>query len=97
MNAEEIYKHAYIKKPLSELYSNPFSVPEEFLLEWFKDAYDYQRSHSDEELAQFIRLKPEEVLTWLEEASVFAWEAKRAWLKKYRKTLPAKFSKRRRP
>ena len=57
MKIEEIYKYAYIKKPLHEIYSSPKLVPPEFILEWFKDAFDYQRLHSDEELLQFMSLK----------------------------------------
>ena len=82
MDVSELYKYAYIKKPLNEIYSDPSLVPEEFLLEWVKDTFDYQRPHSKEELNEFFKLTPEQVLTWLEEAVVFAWEAKREWLKK---------------
>lgn len=73
----ELYKYAYVKGPLNEIYPDSSSVPEEFLMDWLKDAYDYQRLHSDEELMEFLRLTPEQILTWLEEAAIFMWEAKR--------------------
>lgn len=76
MDIEELYKYAYIKKSLNEIYSEPSSVPLEFIIEWFKDTYDYQRIHSDEELKEFLSLAPEQILKWLEEAMVFTWEVK---------------------
>jgi hypothetical protein len=90
MEIGELYTYAYLKKPLNEIYSDPSSVPEEFLMEWFKDKYDYQwfkdkydyqRLHSDEELLEFLELTPEQIMTWLKDAAIFAWEAKREWLK----------------
>ena len=54
------------------------AVPEE----WVTDSYDYQRLHSDEELKEFLKLTPEQILTWLEEEVVFVWEAKRQWMEK---------------
>jgi hypothetical protein len=86
MDVKELYKYAYLKRPLNEIYSDPSSVPEEFLMEWFKDNYDYQRRHSDEELKEFLELTPEQIMTWLEEAAIFAWEAKRAWLKRSKRS-----------
>jgi len=79
MDVEELYKYAYIKRPLNEVYPDPSLVPPEFIMEWFKDSFDYKRIHSDEELMQFISLKPEEILKWLEEALIFTWEAKRSF------------------
>jgi len=82
MDVKELYKYAYVKRPLNEIYSDPSSVPEEFLMEWFKDSYDYKRLHSDEELKEFMELTPEQIMTWLEEAAIFVWEAKKEWLKR---------------
>jgi hypothetical protein len=82
MDVKELYTYAYLKRPLNEIYSDPSSVPEEFLMEWFKDSYDYQRLHSDEELKEFLELTPEQIMTWLEQAAIFVWEAKREWLKR---------------
>jgi hypothetical protein len=90
MDVKELYKYAYVKRPLNEIYSDPSSVPEEFLMEWFKDNYDYKRLHSDEELKEFLALTPEQIMTWLEQAAVFVWEAKMAWLNKSRKSSPSK-------
>lgn len=82
MEIKEFYKYAYLKKPLNELFQNPSEVPFEFLLEWFKDTFDYQRIHSEEEMEDFINLKPEDILKWLEDAVRLTWEAKRRlWLR----------------
>jgi hypothetical protein len=48
------------------------------LLEWFKDTFDYQRIHSEEEIKDFISLKPEDILGWLEEAARLTLEAKKS-------------------
>jgi hypothetical protein len=77
MDIRELYRYAYVKRPLNEIYPDPSSVPEGFLMEWLKDTYDYQRLHSDEELRKFLTLTPEQILTWLEEAASFVWEAKK--------------------
>lgn len=90
MDVKELYTYAYLKRPLNEIYSDPSSVPEEFLMEWFKDNYDYQRLHSDEELKEFLELTPEQIMTWLEEAAIFVWEAKKEWLKKLHGSKPSK-------
>jgi len=76
MDIKELYKYAYIKRPLNEEYQEPSSVPQEFYLDWLKDTCDYMRIHSDEELDEFLTLTPEQILNWLEEAVVFVWEAK---------------------
>ena len=55
MDIKELYKYAYIKRPLNEIYKDSSSVPQEFL-----------------------RLTPEQILEWLEEAMIFAWETKKA-------------------
>jgi len=81
MNIDELYQYAYLKRPLNEIYQDPILVPKEFLLDWFKDEYDYQRPHSDEELRQSMALTPEQILTWLEEAAALLWETKNNWLK----------------
>ena len=90
MDLEQLYKYAYLKRPLNEIYADPSSVPEEFLMEWFKDKYDYQRLHSDEELKEFMELTPEQIMAWLEEAAIFVWEAKREWLKRCKGGKPSK-------
>lgn len=78
MDIKELYQYAYIKRPLNEIYHDPSSVRQEFIIDWLKDSYDYQRLHSDEELKEFLTLTPEQILRWLEEAMIFIWEAKKA-------------------
>ena len=78
MNLKELCKYAYIKKPLNEIFQRPSEVPFEFLLEWFKDTFDYQRIHSEVEIKDFISLKPEDILDWLEEAARLTLEAKKS-------------------
>jgi hypothetical protein len=90
MDIKELYKYAYVKRPLNEIYSDPSSVPEEFLMEWFKDNYDYQRLHSDEKLKEFLELTPEQIMTWLEQAAIFVWEAKREWLRRAKEGTASK-------
>lgn len=77
MKVKELYKYAYIKKPLNEVYPDPSLVPDEFFMDWLKDTYDYQRLHSDEELKESLELTPEQILTWLEKAATLVWEAKK--------------------
>ena len=74
---DDIYRYAYRKRPLHEVYPDLSDVPEEFILEWFKDRYDYPRLHTGEELKAMMALPPEAVLQWLEEAGEFVWAAKR--------------------
>jgi hypothetical protein len=78
VDIKELYQYAYIKRPLNEIYHDPSSVRQEFIIDWLKDSYDYQRLHSDEELKEFLTLTPEQILRWLEEAMIFIWEAKKA-------------------
>lgn len=73
---QDIYRYAYRKRPLHEVYPDLADVPEEFILEWFKDRYDYPRLHTGEELKTMTALPPEAVLQWLEEAVEFVWAAK---------------------
>ena len=81
MDIKELYKYAYLKKPLNEQFQSPAEVPFEFLMEWFKDTFDYQRIHSEEEIKDFINLKPEDILYWLEDAVRLTWKVKRSvWL-----------------
>ncbi len=47
-------------------------------MEWFKDTFDYQRIHSEEEIQDFISLKPEDILDWLEGAARLTLEAKKS-------------------
>jgi len=78
LDIKELYKYAYIKRPLNEIYKDSSSVPQEFLMDWYKDSYDYQRLHTDDELKETLKLTPEQILEWLEEAMIFAWETKKA-------------------
>ena len=73
MDTQDLYRFAYVKRPLSEAFSERASVPEAYLLDWLKDSYDRQRPRSDEELQRFLSLTPEEILTWLEEGAEFVW------------------------
>ena len=50
-------------------------------MDWYKDSYDYQRIHSDEELKESLRLTPEQILEWLEGVMVFVWETKKNTLR----------------
>ncbi len=77
MEIEEFYRHAYLKESLNEKFQSPAEVPLEFLLEWFKDTYDYQRIHSEEEIKDSINLKPEDILNWLEDAVRLTREVKK--------------------
>jgi len=81
MDLKELYKYAYLKKPLNETYHSLSEVPFEFLMEWFKDTFDFQRIHSEEEINNFISLKPKDILDWLEDAARLTWDAKKImWL-----------------
>ncbi|MBI4666791.1 MAG: hypothetical protein HY751_10330 [Nitrospinae bacterium] len=80
MTLDELWKYAYVKRPLTEIYSSVDDVPFEFKMEWLKDAYDYKRTYSDEEIASRPNLTPEQVLDWLEEVVPLIWEAKMAEL-----------------
>lgn len=62
MDIKELYKYAYIKRPLNEIYKDSSSVPLEFLMDWYKFSYDYQRLHTEEELKEFLKLTPEQIL-----------------------------------
>jgi len=77
MRVHDLYQYAYVKRPMTEIFSEASQVPPEYLFDWLKDAYDYQRTYSDEELKRFLRLKPIDILEWLEEASTFVWETKK--------------------
>lgn len=74
MTINELYKYAYLKKPLNEIYPDISLVPSEFIIEWLKDSYDYKRLHSEEELKEWLALTPVQILEWLEEAMLFVWE-----------------------
>lgn len=62
---------------MTEIFGEVSQVPAEYLFDWLKDAYDYQRTYSDEELMRFMQLSPADILEWLEEASAFMWETKK--------------------
>lgn len=80
MNIKELYEqYAYIKRPLNEIYHDSSQVPQEFMIEWFKDSFDYERMHSDEELRDFLKLSPVQILKWLEEAAAFTVEIKKSF------------------
>jgi hypothetical protein len=74
---DALHRFAYRKSPLHERYPDLADVPEAFLLDWFKDRYDYPRLHTREEIQTMMSLPPEAVLTWLEEAVELTWTAKR--------------------
>jgi hypothetical protein len=78
MDLEHLYEFGYIKTPLDKVFDRRTSVPDEWLMDWLKDTNDYQRSHSEEELRASGSLTREQILDWLEEASEFVWEAKKA-------------------
>ena len=80
MDIEELYRYAYVKQPLHEVYPNLSEVPSEFILEWFKDAFDHERIHSEEEIMDGTSATPAEILEWLEEAAALSWEAKKVLL-----------------
>jgi len=80
VDAEEVYRYAYRKRPLHEVYPDPAEVPPEFLLEWFKDVFDRERVHSEDELMDGLSATPGAILDWLEEAAALTWEAKKASL-----------------
>ncbi len=78
MDVERLYEFGYIKTPLDKVFDRRSSVPDEWLMDWLKDTNDYQRSHSEEELRLSGSFTREQILDWLEEASEFVWEAKKA-------------------
>ena len=77
MDTKDLYHFAYVKRPLSEAFSERASVPDAYLVDWLKDSYDRHRPHSDEELQRFLSLTPDEILTWLEEGAEFVWEVQK--------------------
>ena len=78
MDLDELYRYAYVKRPLHEVYTDVSEVPPEFLLEWYKDAFDRERVHSEEEILSGLSATPAQILQWLEEAAALTWEAKKA-------------------
>ncbi|MEW6324039.1 MAG: hypothetical protein AB1515_01485 [Nitrospirota bacterium] len=83
---DDMRQYAYRKRPLHEIYPELVDVPEVFLLEWFKDRYDYVRLHTNEELGRMKAIPPEALLQWLEEAGEFVWAAKhQEWEEQRRK------------
>jgi hypothetical protein len=56
----------------------PANRPDEYLMNWLKDTYDYQRSHSDEELRASLSFTHERIFVCLQETAEFVWEAKKA-------------------
>ena len=77
MDLEELYRYAYRKRPLNEVYRDISEVPPEFVIVWLKDSFDYQRSHSEEDLKRTLDLSPEDILNWLEGAVEFVWQTKK--------------------
>ena len=69
-----------IKGPLYEYFDGASQVPSDFLMEWFKDAFDYQRIHDAEEIDEFLSLQPEEIFVCLEESARLCWEMKKAMI-----------------
>ena len=82
----EILQYAYRKQPLDQLYQDLADVPEELILEWFKDRYDYIRLHTSDELRDMKSIPPEAILDWLAEATEFVWTIKhKEWEERRRK------------
>ncbi|MFH1123974.1 MAG: hypothetical protein V1758_09995 [Pseudomonadota bacterium] len=71
MKIEDLYRFAYTKTPLDKVFDRLSAVPEEYLMDWLKDMYDYQRSFSDEDLRANLSLEVEHILDWLEEEAEF--------------------------
>lgn len=80
MDVEELYRYAYVKRPLPEVYPEVTQVPTEFLLEWLKDAFDRERVHSEEEIMGGLLATPAQILEWLEDAAALTWAAKQTLL-----------------
>ena len=78
MDLDKLYAYAYVKEPLHEHFEDPSQVPPDFLMEWYKDAFDYVRIHDDDEIEELMSLKPEDIFIWLEGTARFCWEAKTA-------------------
>ena len=76
MDREELHRYAYVKRPLHEVFADPSEVPPEFLLEWFKDSFDCERIHSEEEIMDGLSATPAAIVEWLEEGAALIWEAK---------------------
>jgi hypothetical protein len=66
---------AYRKRSLAGI-DSPAKLPVDFLLEWYKDTFDAQRTHTDEELIEMSRLPPASRLAWIEEMAAFTWRAR---------------------
>ena len=82
----DIFQFAYRKQRMDHLYSDLADVPEEFILEWYKDRYDYPRLHSREEVRHMMSLPSEAILHWLDEAVQLVWTMKRKeWADRRRK------------
>lgn len=82
MTIDQLYKYAYIKKPLDEVYPDISLVPDEFIIEWLKDTFDYERIHSDEEINNLPELTPEQILNWLEQTIPLVYEVKQQQIAK---------------
>ena len=80
MDIEDLFRYAYVKRPLHEVYPDLSAVPSEFVLEWFKDVLDHERIHTADEIVDGVLASPEWLLEWLEEAASLTWEAKKALL-----------------
>lgn len=78
MKADTVSQYVYVKRSLREVFAGIEDVPEPFWMDWLKDTFDFQRSHSDDELQAGMTLEPEGVLRWLEEAARLTWDVKKA-------------------
>lgn len=56
---QDLLPSLYRKRPVHHLYPDLADVPEPFLLEWFKDRYDYPRLYTTEGLKTMTSLPPE--------------------------------------
>ncbi|MDE2485587.1 MAG: hypothetical protein KGL32_10150 [candidate division NC10 bacterium] len=88
MKADAVSQYVYVKRSLCGVFAGINDVPEEFLMDWLKDTFDFQRSHSDEELQAGMTLEPEGVLQWLEETAQLTWDAKKALLSEAVSNIP---------
>ena len=83
LSLDELRRYAYRKGRVDETYPELASVPEDLILDWFKDRYDYPRMHDIDELRALATLPVAARLEWLEHAAELVWAAKRAeWLRR---------------
>ena len=77
MDFEELYRYAYVRRPLAEVFSDVSDARDTYLVDWLKDFCDYERTYSDQELLSSFALAPEQIMEWLEEATEFVRSVRR--------------------